>query len=381
MVETCIIESGANIAMVDTIRVGIVGLGHMGQIRAREISRHPAMELIAGCDPNPAAADVFPNLVFSQDYRDVLDAGIDAVFVCTPNRYTPEVTIAALDGGKHVLCEKPPGRFLSDIEAIIAAEERNPNCKLKFGFNHRYHAGVQEAKRIIASGRLGRILWVRGVYGKSGGSGFENSWRNTKEVGGGGILLDQGIHMLDLFRLFCGDFVEVKSMVTSAYWNFEVEDNAFALLRDELGRIAMLHSSSTQWKHRFNLEIYLSEGYLSINGILTSSRSYGDETITVARRRFDEGFAIGKPREEVIYFDTDPSWEMEVTDFASCIQDDLPVTVGTSDDALKAMQLVYAIYRDDNVGGPGQSTGTPIQPLGVERAIASTSEQQGGGSS
>lgn len=274
--------------MVDTLKVGIVGLGHMGRIRAREIARNPAMELVAGSDPDPEAAAAFPGIAFSADYRGVLNAGVDAVFICTPNRFTPEATIAALDAGLHVLCEKPPGRSIGDIEDIIAAEERNPQCKLKFGFNHRYHAGVQEAKRIISSGRLGRLLWVRGVYGKSGGSGFEESWRNTKEIGGGGILLDQGIHMLDLFRFFCGDFAEVKSMVTTAYWNVEVEDNAFALLRDEAGRIAMLHSSSTQWKHRFNLEVYLSEGYLSINGILTSSRSYGDETITVARRQFDE---------------------------------------------------------------------------------------------
>ena len=333
--------------MVDTLKVGIVGLGHMGRIRAREIARNPAMELVAGSDPDPEAAAAFPGIAFSADYRGVLNAGVDAVFICTPNRFTPEATIAALDAGLHVLCEKPPGRSIGDIEDIIAAEERNPQCKLKFGFNHRYHAGVQEAKRIISSGRLGRLLWVRGVYGKSGGSGFEESWRNTKEIGGGGILLDQGIHMLDLFRFFCGDFAEVKSMVTTAYWNVEVEDNAFALLRDEAGRIAMLHSSSTQWKHRFNLEVYLSEGYLSINGILTSSRSYGDETITVARRQFDEGFAVGKPREEAIYFDTDPSWELEVGDFADCILKDLPVTSGTSVDALKAMQLVHAIYHAD----------------------------------
>lgn len=357
--------------MADTLRVGIVGLGHMGRIRAREIARHPAMELIAGSDPNPAAAEAFPGILFSSDYRDVLNAGVDAVFVCTPNRFTPDVTIAALDAGKHVLCEKPPGRSISDINDIIAAEKRNPQCKLKFGFNHRYHAGVQEAKRIIGTGRLGHILWVRGVYGKSGGSGFEESWRNTKEVGGGGILLDQGIHMLDLFRFFCGDFVEVKSMVTNAYWNVEVEDNAFALLRDAAGRIAMLHSSSTQWKHRFNLEIYLSEGYLSINGLLTSSRSYGEETITVARRQFDEGFAIGKPREEVIYFDTDPSWELEVTDFAGCIQQDLPVSSGTSLDALKAMQLVYAIYDAD--GWPSNPNATPQPPLAVENGARGAS--------
>jgi len=333
--------------MAGVLKVGIVGLGKIGRTRAREIDRNPSTVLVAVADVNEENFTTLSNIDCSQDYMDVVNSGVDVVFVCTPNRYAAEVVIAALNAGKHVFCEKPPGRSVQDVEAIIAAERRNPNLKLKFGFNHRYHAGIQEAKRIVDSGRLGRILWLRGIYGKSGGIGFESSWRSSKEICGGGILLDQGIHMVDLFRFFCGDFVEVKSMVTTAYWDIEVEDNAFALLRDELGRIAMLHSSSTQWKHRFNLDVYMSDGYLSVNGILSSTRSYGDETIVVARKRFDDGFALGKPREEVIYFDVDPSWELEVADFVNCIQNDLPVTSGNSDDALKAMQLVFSIYQAD----------------------------------
>ena len=333
--------------MSNVVRVGIIGLGKMGHIRAREVDKNPATVLIAGADPDPAKHVAFPSIACSSDYHSVIESEVDAVIVCTPNRYTPDIVIAALDSGKHVFCEKPPGCSVQGIEAIIAAEKRNPDLKLKFGFNHRYHAGIQEAKRIVSSGRLGRILWLRGIYGKSGGPGFEESWRSSKEVSGGGILLDQGVHMLDLFRFFCGDFEEVKSMVTTAYWNIDVEDNAFALLRNRAGQIAMLHSSSTQWRHRFNLEICMSQGYLSVNGILSSTRSYGDETITVGRRDFNNGFATGKPREEVIYFDTDPSWELEIADFVTCIQRDTPVMSGTSKDALKAMQLVHAIYQND----------------------------------
>ncbi len=259
--------------MGGVLKVGIVGLGKMGRIRAREIDRNPSTVLVAVADVDEENFTTLLNIDCSQDYMDVVNSGVDVVFVCTPNRFTAEVVIAALDAGKHVFCEKPPGRSVPDVEAIIAAERRNPNLKLKFGFNHRYHAGIQEAKRIVASRRLGRILWLRGIYGKSGGNDFENSWRSSRELGGGGILLDQGIHMVDLFRFFCGDFAEVKSMVTTAYWDIEVEDNAFALLRDELGRIAMLHSSSTQWKHRFNLEIYMFDGYISVNGILSSTQS------------------------------------------------------------------------------------------------------------
>jgi len=332
----------------ERVRVGIVGLGKMGLTRARELDRHPAARIAWASDPQPESfAAQFPAVPILDKVDEAAYADTDAIFVCTPNRFTPGAVIAALDAGKHVFCEKPPGRTLSDVEAIIEAEKRHPGLKLKFGFNHRYHGGIQEAKRIVESGRLGKILWMRGVYGKSGGAEFEREWRSNKEMVGAGILLDQGIHMLDLFHFFCGEFVEVKSMVTTAHWDIDVEDNAFALLRDTRSRIAMLHSSSTQWKHRFNLEIYLSEGYLSVNGILTSTRSYGDETISVARKQFDEGFAQGKPREEIIYFDTDPSWELEVAGFLDNILGDTPVDSGTSEQALKAMQLVFAIYHND----------------------------------
>jgi len=329
------------------LRVGIVGLGKMGQTRARELRKHDNVTIVCGADPNTACYREFPGVECHASPDRVIESDVDAVFVATPNRFTPNVIIGALDAGKHVFSEKPPGRSVEDIENIIAAETRNPGLKLMFGFNHRYHAGIREAKRIISSGRLGHLLWMRGVYGKSGGEDFERSWRSRKKACGAGILLDQGIHMVDLFRFLCGDFVEVKSMVCTAFWDIDVEDNAFALLRDEAGHVAMLHSSSTQWKHRFSLEIYLSDGYLSVNGLLSSTRSYGDETISVARKQFDDGFAHGKPREEIIYFDTDPSWELETADFLDCVVNDGPVVSGTSTDALKAMQLVFDIYKDD----------------------------------
>lgn len=333
---------------MECVRVGIVGLGKMGLIRARELERREDALIVAGYDPDPAAFSAqYPNAVIKDSMEDLIRSDLDAVFVCTPNRFTPGIVVAALDAGKHVFCEKPPGRTLTDIENIIAAEKRNPGLKLTFGFNHRYHGGIQEAKRIVDSGRLGKILWLRGIYGKSGSMDFESQWRSKKELVGAGILLDQGIHMIDLFRFFLGDFVEVKSMVSTAYWNIDVEDNAFALLRDAEGRIAMLHSSSTQWKHRFSLEVYLSDGYICVNGILSSTRSYGEESVSVARKQLGNATAQGKPREEILYFDADPSWELEVANFLGHVLNDTPVESGTSEQALKAMRLVYAIYQND----------------------------------
>ena len=151
---------------------------------------------------------------FTTDFNDLVRDDLDAVFVCSYNNSAPDVVVAALEAGKHVFCEKPPGRCVADVERIIAAERANPGRKLKFGFNHRYHGSVMEAKQIVDSGRYGRVLWLRGVYGKCGSIQFENDWRNDRNIAGGGILLDQGIHMLDLCRFFCGDFDQVKSLVT-----------------------------------------------------------------------------------------------------------------------------------------------------------------------
>ncbi len=199
---------------------------------------------------------------------------------------------------------------------------------------------------MVESGRFGKLLWLRGVYGKAGGIQFENNWRSDKTKAGGGILLDQGIHMLDLLRYFVGDFSEIKSMVNTSFWNIPVEDNAFALLRTPAGQIATIHSSSTQWKHKFSLEMSFEDGYINLEGILSSTRSYGDEILTFARKQFeDTAFAFGKPREETIYFDQDDSWRIEVEEFFSAIRDNEPVKNGTVEDALKVMELIENVYR------------------------------------
>ena len=330
--------------MAEPLRIGIIGLGKMGGIRAQTVRDNKNTLLVSGTDPDSPGRE-FDDMRLLPDYQAVIESDVDAVFVCTPNRYIPEVVEAALDSGKHVFCEKPPGRSMQDIERIIAAEKRNPGLALKIGFNHRYHYGIMEAKKIIDSGTYGRIMWMRGVYGKAEGSGKTQEWRNDPEISGGGILLDQGIHMLDLFRHFCGDFTEIKSMCTTAYWDIPLEDNVFALLRNDNGQIAMLHNSFTLWKHRFSIEIYMEDGYVVVDGMPSSTRSYRDEWIRHAKKH--TGYAIGNPHEASTFCNTDPSWTMELEEFVDCIRTGNPVQNGTTEDALEVMRLVFGIYDAD----------------------------------
>jgi predicted dehydrogenase len=331
----------------DSLRAGIVGYGYMGQIRHRNITDHPDLQLSAICDPNRKAEIGKLNVPVYNDWRDLVDADLDVVFVCTPNNLIPDVAVAAIENRKHVFCEKPPGRNVGDIRRIRAAEQANPRTKLIFGFNHRHHPGITDAKAIIDSGALGEILTLRGVYGKGGGYDYHTSWRNDPAVGGGGILLDQGLHMLDLFHFFVGEFSDVMGMRAIVHYDIPVEDNAMVLLRTPKGQLAQLHSSATSWKHTFRLEIGCSAGYAVISGLLSKTGSYGRETLVVGRRSGrGEKVAVGNPREETTYYDADPSWDIEVAHFIECIRQDTPVQKGTSLDALRVMEIVDRVYRE-----------------------------------
>ena len=331
----------------------IIGYGYMGEIRRRVVEDMPELDLVGICDPLRTPEQIGGEFEYFSDYREAIDrTAAEIVFVCTPNLYAPDVSVYALERGCHVFCEKPPGRDLADIKKIIAAEKANPGLKLMFGFNHRHHPAILEAKSIVDAGRMGRIIWLRGVYGKSGGPGrgFEDSWRNDPAKSGGGILLDQGIHMLDLFRFFGGNFDEVHGLLATRYWKIPVEDNAFVLLRNQKGQIAQLHSSATLWKHTFHLEIGLELGYLVAKGLLSKSGSYGRETLIIGRKpEEEETAAIGIPREEAIYYDTDRSWHVQVHELINCIKLDLPISDSSSYDALKVMEIVDEVYTQAGV--------------------------------
>lgn len=330
------------------LKAGIVGFGKVGKIRYECIKNNPNLELMGICDIDPEVSRHSEKKTYT-NYKTLLYEQPDIIFVCTYNLYIPEIICEAISRGIHVFSEKPPGRTLYDVKNIYEAAIKHPEIKVKFGFNHRYHQSVTEAKVIVDSGRLGKVLWVRGIYGKAGGPGYDNNWRNNIKLSGGGILIDQGIHMLDLFRYFTGEYDEVKSFVSQLYWHVEVEDNVFAILRNsESGQMAMLHSSATQWRHKFLLEIYLERGYLEIDGILSSTGTYGRETLKMARCIVEEnGYQLPNPQENLTLYDNDNSWSDEVSEFIDCIVNNKPILNGGVHDAVKTMELVEKIYNDD----------------------------------
>lgn len=332
--------------MTSPLRIGIAGYGIVGKRRRSVADQRDDMQVIAVCDQYFDRQGVMEDGVrHYTHYRDLLNEDLDALFVSISNDMAAEVTIAGLERGLHVFCEKPPGRDLDDIARVKASAAKRPGQKLKYGFNHRYHDSVRDSLDLLASGELGHVINMKGVYGKSQLVTFgQTSWRTDRALAGGGVLLDQGIHMVDLIRLFGGEFEEVHSFISNDYWKHDVEDNAYALMRSSEGIVAMLHSSATQWRHRFNLDITLQKGSIVLSGILSGSKSYGAETLTIARVGNDD---MGDPLEQNTRYNTDPSWAAEVDEFALAIVSNTEIVHGSVEDAYKTMELVYRIYAAD----------------------------------
>lgn len=325
------------------INVGIIGFGKMGQIRAKALlsSGKAVINLVS----DKYILNRNTNFKTTENSDDIInDPEIDAVFICTPNYLNKPLAIKALKAGKHVFCEKPPAFNSLEVEEIIQAEKKS-NKKLMYGFNHRHHESIIHIKKLIDTKEYGKVLWMRGRYGKSVDKTFFDTWRAKKELAGGGILIDQGIHMLDLFLLLGGKFNTVKADISNLYWKLDVEDNIFAIYKNtETGMVASLHSTMTQWRHLFSLEIFLQKGYMVLNGLKTSSGTYGDETLSIAKNRSSAPAATWKDEEHFTY-KSDVSWSSGVDHFIDAIENDTIIRTGSSDDALAVMKLIDKTYK------------------------------------
>ena len=260
----------------------------------------------------------------------------EVIIVATTNDKLTEVSMAAVDRGKPVLVEKPGARNSEEMQPLIqlVAKIKVP---VKVGFNHRFHPAFIQAREIWATGEMGELMYIRGRYGHGGRLGYEKEWRADPAIAGGGELLDQGVHLIDLSRWFAGEFSEVEGHVHSFFWRMPVEDNGFMLLRTASQQVAWLHVSCTEWKNLFSFEVFGRNGKLQIDGL---GGSYGTERLTYYRMLPQ----MGPPETSVYeYPGADESWASEFAYFTQCIQDGREPE-GNLHDAGAAMRIVETLY-------------------------------------
>jgi predicted dehydrogenase len=319
--------------------VAIIGCGMIAHKRARMLS---GARLVACADVQRERAEALARTVTgadaTADWRAAIDRpDVDLVIVATTNDKLAEIACGAIEAGKHVLVEKPAGHSVAALDTVLEAAHR---CGVlaRVGFNHRYHPAVQQARALVDQQAIGGLMFVRGRYGHGGRLGYDKEWRADPAISGGGELIDQGVHLIDLSRWFLGDFVTVSGFAHTYFWQMPVDDNAFLTLRTAREQTAFLHVSCTEWKNLFSFEIYGQQGKLHVEGL---GGSYGVERVTLHRMLPEMG-----PPDTTMweYPRGDQSWLLEFTEFLEDIQLGREPSAGLRD-ARAALVIVEDVYR------------------------------------
>lgn len=325
------------------LRVGLVGCGFIGQKRAKSLGN--LCQLVACSDIDISRAEDLARLtqaIVFKDWRDLVSSSsVDIVVVATLHDSLAEITRTAIRSGKHVLVEKPAARKSSELELVIT-DQLKYGVKVHVGFNHRYHRSVLKAKEIVESGALGELMFIRARYGHGGRLGYEKEWRANPTLSGGGELIDQGPHLIDLSRWFLGEFTDIKGFANTFYWNMPVDDNGFMLLKTSDKKVAFLHVSCTEWKNLFSMEIYGKSGKLDLFGL---GGSYGPEKITWYKMLPEMG-----PPETITweYPVADNSWAVELAVFINDIRKNLNVSANLKD-ALETLKIIELVYKESGL--------------------------------
>lgn len=320
------------------MRVAIIGCGLIGQKRAKA---HPNCQVAVCADVvmerAEAMASMIPGAVSTTDWQGaVTRSDVKLVIVSTFHNMLAKITLAAIEAGKHVLVEKPAGLNVEEIESVLKKAKEKGVC-VKVGFNHRYHFAIQKAKEIIDSGALGPLMFIRGRYGHGGRLGYEKEWRSNPQISGGGELIDQGMHLIDISRWFLGDFHDIYGFAPTYFWDIKVEDNIFLSLKTVSNQIAWLHASWTEWKNLFSFEIYGKKGKLHIEGL---GGSYGTERLAWYKMLPELG-----PPETMIweYPFPDRSFSLEFEELLKAIEEKRE-PLGNLLDARAALEIMRKVY-------------------------------------
>jgi predicted dehydrogenase len=321
------------------MRLAIVGCGLIGGKRAAAAAA-ATHEIVVVCDRDIARAEQLAQRTGARavsDWREAITPNVDAVVVATTHDQLAGISLGAVEAGHHVLVEKPAGRNLAEIQPIADAAAARKRV-VKVGFNHRFHPAFLKAREIVDSGALGPLMFIRARYGHGGRRGMETEWRCQPELSGGGELIDQGSHLIDLSRWFLGDLTLDYAAVPTLFWDMPADDNCFLALRSADGRMAWLHASWTEWKNIFSFEIYGRDGKLAIDGL---GGSYGVERLTYYRMLPE----MGPPETTSFEYPfPDRSWDIEFADFAAAIaQGRRPC--GDIADAVANITIVGDAYR------------------------------------
>jgi predicted dehydrogenase len=322
------------------MKAAIIGAGLQGRRRAPVLAESKDDELVAVASLHRPHAEALTGAyggVALDHWQEVIDrTDVEAVLICTPPHLHAEISIAAMQAGKHVLCEKPLTRTLAEAQAMVDTAGSTGRV-LKCGFNHRHHPAIWEAKLRLDRGELGRPLFARCRYGICGRPGYEKEWRADPEQAAGGQYIEQGTHGIDLFRWFLGELVEVACMTSVSYFKEQaLDDGGMSLFRAANGATASLHTTLVQWKNLFSFEVFGEDGYIEVEGL---GGGYGTETLSVGRRDFKAPF-----QDQVIHYrGGDKSWHAEWAEFTAAIREGRE-PIGNGEDGLAAMRLGLASY-------------------------------------
>lgn len=320
------------------MKSAIIGCGLIGNKRANVLD-----SVSIACDVNIAAAQKLANkylgCVATNNIEDVLKSDVDVAFVCVSNNQLASIANSLVWNKKHVLIEKPGAISTHELFQLNIASKIN-NILVRIGYNHRYHPACLKAIELFKSPDFGEIMFVRGRYGHGGRIGYDKEWRADKNISGGGELIDQGVHLIDLASIFIGEFEKIEGNIHTYFWDMNVEDNAFIHLQNKNKNVAWLHVSCTEWKNTFSFEVYGKNAKLHWEGL---GGNYGVEKLTYYKMLPK----MGPPETTIFEYPMgDDSWNLEVREFFEDIRLNRTPIPGIKE-AKNALDVVESIYKDN----------------------------------